>query len=194
MGAGKTVDAWDAWTERMRASHGNGNGHGKSLEIEALRLMPTPTVDDAGNVTRDSGAFQSPTRTAVSLLPTPTAEHRDRSTATATAKLDGSRDFRDLGSVAELNRWGDYAPAIARWETVLGRPAPAPTEPGPKGSPRLSAAFVEWLMGLPEGHVTDPAIGLTRNQQLKALGNGVCPPQIAAAFRAYLHDEQETTA
>ena len=38
MGAGKTVEAWDAWTERMKAEHGNGNGHGKSLAIEAQRL------------------------------------------------------------------------------------------------------------------------------------------------------------
>ena len=38
-------------------------------------------------------------------------------------------------------------------------------------------------MGLPAGHVTDPAIGLTRNQQLKALGNGVVPQQAAHALR-----------
>jgi hypothetical protein len=38
MGAGKTVDDWDAWTDRMKAEHGNGNGHGKSLAIEAQRL------------------------------------------------------------------------------------------------------------------------------------------------------------
>jgi hypothetical protein len=38
MGAGKTVADWDAWTERMKAAHGNGNGHGKSLSIEALRI------------------------------------------------------------------------------------------------------------------------------------------------------------
>ena len=49
MGAGKTPDAWDAWTERMRAEHGNGNGHGKSLEIEALRLFKTPTSQLAVN-------------------------------------------------------------------------------------------------------------------------------------------------
>jgi len=41
---------------------------------------------------------------------------------------------------------------------------------------------VEWLMGLPVGHVTDPAIGLTRNQQLKALGNGVVPQQAVLAL------------
>ena len=38
------------------------------------------------------------------------------------------------------------------------------------------------MMGLPAGWVTAPDIGLTRAQQLKALGNGVCPPQGAAAL------------
>ena len=38
-------------------------------------------------------------------------------------------------------------------------------------------------MGLDAGHVTDPAIGLTRSQQLKALGNGVVPQQAALALR-----------
>ena len=49
-------------------------------------------------------------------------------------------------------------------------------------------------MGLPEGHVTDPAIGLTRNQQLKALGNGVVPQQAATATRSLLnrHFPQDT--
>jgi hypothetical protein len=39
-----------------------------------LSLMPTPTVDDAHNVTRNSGEFQSLTRMALSLLPTPTSQ------------------------------------------------------------------------------------------------------------------------
>jgi hypothetical protein len=46
MGRGKTVDEWDEWTDRMRAEHGNGNGHGRSLEIEAMKLLPTPTARD----------------------------------------------------------------------------------------------------------------------------------------------------
>jgi DNA (cytosine-5)-methyltransferase 1 len=133
MGEGKTVEHWDAWTDRMKTEHGNGNGHGKSLAIEAQRLLP-------------------------SAVP-----------------------------------WGDYAPAIARWETFLGRPAPPPTEPGTKGGHRLSPRFVEWLMGLPEGHVTDVP-GITRNQALKALGNGVVPQQCAAALRAFLHDIESECA
>lgn len=37
-------------------------------------------------------------------------------------------------------------------------------------------------MGLPEGHVTDPAIGISRNEQLKACGNGVVPQQAYVAL------------
>lgn len=78
--------------------------------------------------------------------------------------------------------WGQYAAAIERWERVLGRVAPAPTEPGHKGGQRLAPRFVEWMQGLPAGHVTDVP-GVNRNAQLKALGNGVVPAQAAAALR-----------
>ncbi len=44
MGRGKTVEDWDAWTDKMKTAHGNGNGHGKSLEIEAMRMLPTPAT------------------------------------------------------------------------------------------------------------------------------------------------------
>ena len=80
--------------------------------------------------------------------------------------------------------WGPYEPAIRRWATVLGRPAPPPTLPGPTCAQRLSPRFVEWMMGLPAGWVTD--LDLTRNQQLKALGNGVVPQQAVAALRVLL--------
>jgi len=47
MGAGKTVEAWDNWTDEMKAKHGNSNGHGPSLSIEIARLLPTPTSVDS---------------------------------------------------------------------------------------------------------------------------------------------------
>ncbi|GAA4175950.1 hypothetical protein [Gryllotalpicola koreensis] len=50
--------------------------------------------------------------------------------------------------------------------------------------------FVEWMMGLLDGWVTDPAIGLTRTQQLKALGNGVVPQQAYYALDLLLDDEE----
>jgi DNA (cytosine-5)-methyltransferase 1 len=65
---------------------------------------------------------------------------------------------------------------------ILGRPAPAPTQASSKGNPQLAPPFVEFLMGLPAGHVTDVP-GLTRNEMLKALGNGVVWQQAYAALR-----------
>jgi len=73
---------------------------------------------------------------------------------------------------------------VARWEQVLGRPAPAPTQTGRHGRPVLSPSFVEWLMGLPAGWVC--GIGLPRTVALRVLGNGVVPLQAAAALRALL--------
>lgn len=90
--------------------------------------------------------------------------------------------------------WGPYGSAIARWERTTGRVAPVPTEPGRTGQPRLSPRFVEWLMGLPEGYVTGPEIGITRNQQLRALGNGVVPQQGALALRMLLEHASASVA
>jgi hypothetical protein len=78
--------------------------------------------------------------------------------------------------------WGEYEPAIRRWEHVTGYPAPPPAEPGPSGRPRLSAAFAEWMMGLVPGFVTGVP-GIPRTRQLKIIGNGVVPQQAAAALR-----------
>lgn len=337
MGEGKTPDAWDEWTAKMQAAHGNGNGHGKSLAIEAQRLLPTPRASDGEkggpNQRGSSGDLMLPSAVQ-RLLPTPTAaDHkasggsspsdvtltdaivrtnlgeqenprhahtpegrpgevlrdvRDADGAQAVQRSargqdeipgaaelfaglrqpsGGSREghaalaseaaqgvdlsgLRNDGAAARSPRgpesceqrpgelddalrelssqvalaggsgeatgdepvvaWGDYEPAIRRWEQLLGRPAPAPTErdwekwearkarrlasklpAGMRGSirfmhegppPRLSAKFVEFLMGLPTGHVTDVP-GLNRNAQLKALGNGVVPAQAAHALR-----------
>ena len=76
--------------------------------------------------------------------------------------------------------WGDYEPAIRRAETACGRPAPSPTEPNRNGKPRLSSRFAEWMMMLPDGHVT--GVGLSRTEELKAIGNGVVPAQAYAAL------------
>lgn len=41
-------------------------------------------------------------------------------------------------------------------------------------------------MGLPDSWLTDPAIGISRSDQLKACGNGVVPQQATAALRDML--------
>lgn len=100
--------------------------------------------------------------------------------ATTPAHPDGDGLHRRPEGRVATRGWGPYGPAVDRWGRVLGRPAPPPTELGARGQPRLSPHFVEWLMGLPDGWVTDIP-GLSRNDQLRALGNGVVPQQAAAA-------------
>ena len=121
------------------------------------------------------------TRGALTLLPTPRATRGGSTTETCYAL---SEQWRDAMAGA-LTRWGEYAEAIARHEQAWGVPAPDPTEPGPKGNPRLSAAFCEWMMMQPPGWITDTP-GITRNEALKMLGNGVVTPQAAHALRVML--------
>ncbi|MFT3862364.1 DNA cytosine methyltransferase [Micropruina sp.] len=82
-----------------------------------------------------------------------------------------------------LHRWGRYAEAIARWEHITGRPAPAPALLSESVGPRPSPEFVEWVMGLPPGWVTAPGHSLTANQQITTLGNGVLPLQASTALQ-----------
>ena len=103
------------------------------------------------------------------LLPTPT---------TVDAAADGPSNGR-------RDTFGPYADAIARWEAATGREAPEPTVRAKTGKPQLSAKFVEFLMGLPDGWVTD--ISISRTAQLRALGNGVVPQQAEFALRKMLH-------
>lgn len=97
------------------------------------------------------------------------------------------------GSAAHSSRsWmtvngDDYGPAIHRWETLLGRPAPEPMTIGARGGWRLSPLFVEWMQGFPSGWVTDVS-GLSRNDQVKICGNGVVPQQATVALRFLLGD------
>lgn len=86
--------------------------------------------------------------------------------------LEGSESAQRL----DMSAWGDYGPAIRRWER-LTRPAPAPVDD--RG--RLSPRFVEWMMGLPDGWVT--AVAIPYAAQLRCLGNGVVPQQTAAAWQ-----------
>jgi len=178
MGEGKTVERWDEWTADLKSRHGNGNGHGASLAIEAQRLLPTPTTQpQAGNGhARDLGS-------EVKLMPTPRASDGEK----GGPNQRGSSGDLMLPAAVQPERWGIYAAAVARWEKVFGHNAPLPTEPGKHGQPRLSALFVEWLMGLSAGRVTQVP-GVERNAQLKALGNGVVPQQAALAVGVMLAD------
>lgn len=111
----------------------------------------------------------------------PTTRTSMKNGASAKELADGNPKFR----LEAVTNWGKFEPAIKRWEETIGRPAPAPTKPdGKDGAHRLSSAFTEWMMGLPAGWITD--VGLTRNEELKACGNGVVPQQAELALRVLL--------
>lgn len=91
---------------------------------------------------------------------------------------------------AQRADWGVYTSAIERWEKVINRKAPAIMETCPrKGGYRISPRFFEWMMGLPQGHVTGIP-GIPRSAMIKALGNGVVPQQIEYAVRCLLDRSQ----
>ncbi|MEV8320417.1 DNA (cytosine-5-)-methyltransferase [Streptomyces sp. NPDC059900] len=85
------------------------------------------------------------------------------------------------GGHSPASWWSDYLPAIRRWERVTGRAAPMATVPGQR---RLSAEFVEWMMGLHD-HVTGTP-NLTRAARLRLLGNAVVPQQASYALGALI--------
>lgn len=101
-----------------------------------------------------------------------------------------------LDTLAGLNRaadishemklcWGDTAPAILTWAMLTGHAPPPIVGDRQDYRAETTTEFVEWLMGLPPGWVTQVP-GLTRNQQLKALGNGVVPQAAATALQDLL--------
>jgi DNA (cytosine-5)-methyltransferase 1 len=189
MGEGKTIKQWDEWTDAMKAKHGNGNGHGKSLAIEAQRLLPTPR--SAADRTSRSAATRRNSMSGLSLgqaveIAEGTLPHEFESWDELPASWQPDRTLTDA-TVRQPERWGVYESAVRRWEG-LTRPAPDPTTLSRKGNPQLSPRFVEWLMGLPDGWVTDVP-GLSRSDMLRLLGNGVVPAQCAAALRWLLDME-----
>ncbi|MFF7204243.1 DNA cytosine methyltransferase [Streptomyces sp. NPDC008141] len=125
----------------------------------------------------------APTR-RLSLLPTPKASDGPHG---GPNQRDTQGNYYLPGQAVRLDeRWiatdgTNYGPAIRRWEHVTGRAAPCPTEPSTRGNRRLSPVFVEWLMGLPAGWVTDVP-GIPRKEQLRILGNGVIPRQAHHAY------------
>ncbi|HZN70123.1 MAG TPA: hypothetical protein VFC00_00335 [Micromonosporaceae bacterium] len=177
-----------------------------TLPSAAVRIE---TVEDANRAGGPDGAASSVSR----LLPTPRLPEARTAYARAStdAGRAGSRPEGQAAGIAdgmlprelasweeaagswqppaavdgrEARAWGPYAKAVARWEALLGRPVPAPTQPGRHGKPVLAPAFVEWLMGLDAGWVTD--LPLPRTLALRVLGNGVVPQQAAVALRLLL--------
>jgi DNA (cytosine-5)-methyltransferase 1 len=182
--AGDTAALLPTPTTREASGPGRLDGYRNDTLRAQVALLKTPTASLAVNggsqhpdKRRDGGHGPTLADGVEFLLPTPIASNGVH----GGPNQRGSSGDLMLPAAVQPEHWGQFAAAVARWEHVLGRAAPAPTEPSPKGAQRLSARFVEWMLGLPDGHVCDVA-GLSRNEQLHVLGNGVVPQQFAAAL------------
>jgi len=184
------------------ASEGTGAGAkgegGLNLRTQVATL-PTPTTMDA-KATNDYDTAQKFLREGrqncltYEMMPTPVASEGTKAPSQQTSEVKSKTGQVWLSNVAkdvEIS-WGKFEPAVRRWESIIGRTAPAPTKPdGKDGAHRLSSEFTEWMMGVPAGWIT--GVGLSRNDELKACGNGVVPQQAELALRMLL-EGVETTA
>jgi hypothetical protein len=191
----KAHDAHGAKTEEAIAA-ARAQGHGVSNlneTVPRLDLFRTPTAQLAVNggsqhPSKRRGGGHGPTLAdevehEIDLLPTSAA----RAFKSGKSNLL-ERNARPLNEVAEaflqpaggLVDWGKFARGVLRWEHVTGRLVPCPLEPGRTGNLVLAPPFVEWMMGLPPGWVTD--LDISRSAKLKLLGNGVVPRQAAYAL------------
>jgi DNA (cytosine-5)-methyltransferase 1 len=185
---------------RERQLHRGGSNSRRTssgnLREDILQVLPTPTSRDHKDGQaehRRDGEVQTDTvaRAVFSSgeikLGTPRGSAANGPTAKQVAAGAPKARLEDQveSSAQGIIDWGKFEPAIKRWEQVIEREAPAPTKPdGKDGAHRLSSRFTEWMMGLPDGWITD--VGLTRNEELKACGNGVVPQQAELALRVLL--------
>jgi DNA (cytosine-5)-methyltransferase 1 len=179
-----------------RPEFANGR-HATAGPAGKLSLLPSPVVADSRG-TRNHTARRSPgkkfspgkTLTDVAwLLPAPKASDGPNG---GPNQRDAAGNFYLPGVAVRLDEhWVsvdgvDYGPAVRRWENILGRPAPEPTEAGTRGNRRITPPFVEWLMGANEGWFTDPDLDIPRAQQIKIGGNGAMTRQAVEGYRRLL--------
>ncbi len=127
----------------------DGRSHGELPEIVGRNFLPTPAVNDMG-AGKDPEQFEQ-------------WRLRQKSADGRTA-VHGKSLYQE--ALKTEIAWGKYEPAIRRWEN-LTREVPEPTVPH-KEKRRLNPAFVEWMMGLPAGHVTGHGLSAAKNSRCSA--------------------------
>ncbi len=156
------------------ARGGEGEGDQRERDGDAAHHRSAASADATGEHEHRAGR-------AWGRWPEPT----DGDLAPAYADEQGPQGAEPAGRHI-MPSWGDYEPAIRRWERILGRPAPNPVD----DRRRLTPTFVEWMMGYPAGWVD----GISRTAALRCLGNAVVPQQGVAALTALTAAWQEVAA
>ncbi len=163
----------------------NANDSGRQQQRRTFSVSPEynaaeHTGDHVGDQREPTAFASDPVRVRQQRDTASGRQHESEQPGRVASETVGARNapvvFDGRGSRDLAARFGQYADAIARWEPIVGRVAPNPTD----NERRLNPEFVEFMMGLPEGWVTGPLVN--RGAALKALGNGVVPQQAAAAI------------
>ena len=155
------------------------HGRFRVFVVACLADTPRPQVPIAKmKAAHGNGHGKSLAIKGQRLLPTPRATNNENRQS---ERYGGGKDGNFHELMVNPSRFSEYAAVIQQWENVLGRPMPEPTQLSRNGNPQLSPRFFEWLMGLPDGWVTE-VHGITRNEALKACGNGVVPQQAVRAI------------
>ena len=164
----------DAWGLEEKYDPTPRNPRDTSTKLNSLQLLPTPAASNPNdseplNKWLERREQVKNTRVNGNGMGTPLS-----------IAIRGEYPYNNPNS----NIYGKYSQAIARHEEIFGRLSPHPldflTTASVEG--RLSPPFVEWMMGLPEGWITDIP-GITRSNQIKLLGNGVIPRQAEEGIR-----------
>ena len=208
---------------RKGASKTSGDG----LDTAIRKLLPTPTSDDAGNATRQSGNFQSPTRQVLISSPEASPASLSVQPGSDEARMmtagSGLRCFASFGRFSQLGSLAKMLLASSAWASTIvyltwkKRVTPArrllfqlaPSMPSTEGTGfsllptpsaednpdrggthnpaiqrrmkigkqielsmmiqdgtgRLSAEWVTWMMGFPQGWLHDSPIGAAADGQ-----------------------------
>ena len=178
-----TATASDAWGNELDRNGVVGK-HNLGLGQAARDTWSTPTVDDANNVTRASGAFQSLTRDAQTW---PTTAARDYKGVSGTGRQERKGNPLDtLPNAAGGSLNPDWV------ETLMGYPIGYTL---PDGDPMCDLPS-RWPAGLgaPQYEWEPPrltSIKENRSNRLKALGNSIVPEVALRWMEAISHDSRK---
>jgi DNA (cytosine-5)-methyltransferase 1 len=158
----------------------NVRGHLSLGLADVIRELAAVGYDARWGLVRASDAGAPHGRARVFIVAYPESDLSDERPARHNVgAIQEAQSYQGSLRGVDSTSWGKYGPAISRWGRTVGRPAPDAIYER-AGRARLNPVFVEWMMGLPKGHVTGH--GLSAAQELKMLGNGVCPQQARLAL------------
>ena len=177
-------EVFGASSEIIDGSNWNEYGNGDTFKCADTDSIGCSLEYDESGTQRNQGQSQSQFGELVKGVTSATIPANTSSTRFSQIIMDKfhKTNHRTRGGIALDGEpltgiwWQDtaYEAAIERWQAIQGEP------PSPLMGERLNPKFVEWMMGLPNGWVTE--CGLSVTQQLKMLGNGVVPQQAKLAL------------